>query len=189
MKDKLARQNNEAFRDIAFEKLKAVVKQLHKFARKRERGLVGELARRVEGDSCLGGVRNDKPHFGLLGQFQVGIEIFVRVNAATHNVNQINGVNRFAAVKSLKVKVIKTVLSVKHLNFSARSRLHHHRRRVEIGLLIGFPDNPIRESAQKIPLAKLNHLFGVGFGARGLSIKLFQSVSRLSVFPKLHKYR
>ena len=89
--------------------LEAVVEQLHQFARERERRLVGELARGVEGNARFGGVRDYEPHLGLLGQAQVGVEIGVRVNAAAHNVNQINAIDRFAAVKSLKIKIIKSL--------------------------------------------------------------------------------
>ena len=178
MEDKFARQNNEALRDIAFEKLETVIKQLHQFARVRERGAVGEFARGVEGYASLGGVRDYEPHCRLFGQFQVGVEIGIRVHAAAHNINQINAIDLFTAVKSLKVKVIKAVLLVQHPHLAARPWLHHNHRRVEIGQLVSLPNNPIRESAQKIALAKLNHLFGVGFGLDCLSIKLLHFVSR-----------
>jgi len=177
VEDEFARQNDEAFGRVALEIFITVMEQLHEFAGIRCGGLVGELARGVKNDARLGGVGDHETHFGLFGELQIIIKILVRVNATADYVDEFHGVNGIAvAVETLDIDVIEAVLVGEVFDFAARPRLHSHDRAVEIGLLVGLLDNPFHKSAEKIALAYLNHLFGVGVFGYSIFVECFHNV-------------
>ena len=165
--DKLAGEDDESLAHIALEILIAMIEQLDEFTRIGTSGCISELAGRVESDTGLGGVGDDETHLWLLGELQVFLKVAVGIDAAGYYVDEVDTVNGFAIEETLEIEMIEAILLIEHIYHSPVDGLDHDHGGVEIGLLVGFPDNPFDECAEEVSFAELNHFFGVGFRLRG----------------------
>ena len=85
--NQLAGHEDKSLGGAAVEGLVAAVEQLHKFARVRAGRCIGELARGVKGDTCLGGVRDDEADVGLLCECHESSVLRVGVEGARDHVD------------------------------------------------------------------------------------------------------
>ena len=81
----------------------------------------------------------------------------VRINTTTYNINTVELVHSLAIETSLKVYVVKAILTVEPLNHTAVDRLNDNDRTVEICLGIHVPYNPVNESAKEVSLTELDY--------------------------------
>ena len=167
LEDQLAREDDEALRLVALEVLPAVVQQLGEFAGIGRCGGIVQLAGRIEGDTRLGRVGDDEPHLRLLSELQVALEVLIRAQAAADDVDQIDAVHGLAVLQSLEIQVIQAVLLVEPADHALLDGLDHDDGAVEIGFLVGLPDNPLDERAEEVALTELDDLFGVLLRLRG----------------------
>ena len=63
--------------------------------------------------------------------------------------------------------MIQPVLGVQRVNHPLLNRLYDNNRSVEVRFLVGFPDYPLNEGTEEVPLSELDDLFGVLFRLRG----------------------
>ena len=80
----------------------------------------------------------------------------VRINTTTYNINTVELVHSLAIETSLKVYVVKAILTVEPLNHTAVDRLNDNDRTVEICLGIHVPYNPVNECTEEVTLTKLD---------------------------------
>ena len=164
--DELAGEDDEALVLCAVEVLETVVQELGELSGIGAGGLVVKLACGVEGDAGLGGVGNHEADFGLLGEFEVGLEIGIGVDTAGDDVDEVDAVYGLSVLEALEVQMVEAVLLVEPLDHTLLDGLDYNHGAVEIGLLVGLPDYPLNECAEEVAFAKLNHLFGVLFCLR-----------------------
>ena len=157
--DEFAGEDDKTLRGITVEGLPAAIQQLNQLTRIAAGGFVVQLASGVEGNTGLGGVRDDKTNLGLVGQCHEGVVLRVGVQCAADDVDTLEGVDGLAVLTTLQVDVIQTVLTVQPVDHAAVDGLYDNNRTVEVGLLVHVPDNPINECTKEVSLTKLNHLF------------------------------
>lgn len=113
--DQLTRHKNETFGRITIEALKAVIEQLHQFARIRRGGSISELAIGVESDACFSGVGYDETHLGLLCQCHISLELMIRIKGTTNDIDAFQRIDSLPFKTTLQIDMIKTVLSIEHI--------------------------------------------------------------------------
>ena len=167
LEDQLAREDDEALVHRSIEVLVAVIEELGELARIGGSRRIVQLAGRIEGDARLGGVGDDEAHFRLLGELQVGLEVLVGIDAPADDVDQVHAVHGLSVLEALEVQVIEAVLLVEPADHALLDRLDDDHGGVEIGFLVGLPDNPLDKRAEEVAFTELDDLFGVLFRLRG----------------------
>ena len=158
--DQLTRHEDKTFGRVAVEGLVATEQQLHQFAGISRSRCVCEFASRVECDTCLRGVGDDKTDLRLLCQCHVCPVLGIGVQGTTDNIDTLQRVDRLTFQTTLQVHMIQAVLTVEPLHHTFVNRLNHNHRTVEIGLGIHVPYNPIYECAEEVAFTKLDDSFG-----------------------------
>ena len=174
--NELARHDDKAFLGVALKSLIAAIEELNEFARVRRGRSVSELTSGVEGDTCLGGVRNHKANFRLVSESHESCVLAIRIERTANDVDSLKRVDGFAIQAALQVNVIEAILAIKPFCHTAVNRLNNSYRGVEIGLLVHVPDNPIYECAEEITFAKLNDFLGSDCLGGGQFVKCFHNV-------------
>ena len=167
LEDEFARENDESLVRSTLEVLVAMVQQLRQLAGIGRGGSVVKLAGRVEGDARLGRVGDDEAHLRLLGELQVTLEVLIGAQAPADDVDQVHAVHGLPVLQALQVQVIQAVLLVEPADHALLDGLDNDHGAVEIGFLIGLPDDPFDERAEEVPFSELDDLFGVLFRLRG----------------------
>ena len=167
LEDQFARENDEALRLVTLEVLPAMVQELGKLTGIRRGRSVVQLAGGIEGDARLGRIGDDETHLRLFGELQIALEILIGAQAPADDVDQVDAVHGLAVLESLEIQVIQAVLFVKPADHALLDGLHHDDGAVEIGFLVGLPDDPLDECAEEVPFAELDDLLGVLLRLRG----------------------
>ncbi len=154
--DQLARHDDKTLARAAVESLVAAVEQLNQLAGVRTCGSVGELARGVEGDTCLGGVRDDEADFWLVSECHESGVLRIGVQRTRDDIDTLQRVHCLTVQTTLQVDMVQAVLPVEPFYHTFVNRLNDNDRCIEIGLCVHVPNNPIHECAEEVPLAELN---------------------------------
>ena len=84
-------------------------------------------------------------------------------------------------VDTLKVHMIKTILSIDHVDHTSFDRLHQHYSGIEICLLVCIPDDPVNECSEEITFSELDYLCRILCSLGCLSVEIFHGYYRFCV--------
>ena len=154
--DELARHQDHTLGRVALEVFVAVEEELYQLARVRGSWSICKLARVIECDTCLSGVRDDETHLWLLCQCHKSLVLRIWIQATADDVDALQCIDSLAVLLTLEIDVIKTVLTIEPVYHTLSQWLHYDNRTVEVGLLIHVPYNPIYECTEKVTFTKLD---------------------------------
>ena len=96
----------------------------------------------------------------------------LKFGTAVDHIDHLDGIHSLSLVNTLKVYMIKTVLSIKHIHHTLNDRLYYYHASIEVCLLVGVPDYPIYKCSKEVTLTELNHFSRILVNLCGLSVKL-----------------